>query len=228
MIKNIEKINKRIIREEINLYVRRVSWLDLHKKIHYYFDAFKNTEVTNAFGRFYLSCNQNYPPYSDDPRISKLNALNQIQIHTGHRMSDIYHVDKDNKLEMISEKGSTLWFSQDFTGGVTVFLAPYFSQTHRVNEKNVLVKYYQDPISITDKELQRIFKIYLKYCEATMACGARKHRLYFFRLWLQFKDSRNSKKIKTFVIKVAAQALALLLAGLGIIATLYTGNAIKF
>ncbi|MFP2398647.1 hypothetical protein C3433_01610 [Citrobacter freundii] len=228
MKKFIKKVHDNIVREENNLFVRRVSWLDLHKKVYSFYQIFYQNKYSYIFGKFYLSSNQDYAPYSENSNIYRLNSLNQIQINTGNRLSKIYHVSKENNLEIIYEKNSTLWFSQDVTGGVAVFLAPYTSKNYSVDERNVLIKYYREPISITDKELQRIFKIYVKYCEATMAFSAKKRGLYFFRLWLQFKDLRNKKKIKAFVIKVAAQALALLLAGLGVIATLYTGSVISF
>jgi len=227
MKKLLKKAHDRILSEEDKLFVRRVSWLDLHNKVYSFFCFLEGDKNAGVFGRFYFSSNQDYAPYSENSNICTLNSLNQIQIHTGIRPSFIFHADDNNKLEMIFERSSTLWFSQDITGGVTVFLAPYTSQSHRVNERNVLVKYYREPMSITDKELKKIFKIYIKYCEATMAFSVQKMNLYCFRLWLQFKDLRNRKKIKTFSIRIATQALALLLAGLGVVATLYTGGVIK-
>ncbi|GKV95456.1 hypothetical protein H2Y56_00390 [Pectobacterium aroidearum] len=224
----LKETHDRILREENNSYIRRVSWLDLHDKVYYFFQFLESNKNADIFGSFYFSSNQDYTPYSENRNIYRLNSLNQIQIHTGHRISSIYHAGKGNKLEVIYEKASTLWFSQDITGGVAVFLSPYISSTHRVDEENVLIKYYHQPTSITNKEVKKILKTYIKYCEATMAFSTGKRGLYFFRLWLQFKDLRNRKKIKAFSIKIIAQALALLLAGLGVVATLYTGNVIKF
>lgn len=179
MKKFIKKVHDNIVREENNLFVRRVSWLDLHKKVYSFYQVFYQNKYSYIFGKFYLSSNQDYAPYSENSNIYRLNSLNQIQINTGHRLSKIYHVSKENNLEIIYEKNSTLWFSQDVTGGVAVFLAPYTSKNYSVDERNVLIKYYREPISITDKELQRIFKIYVKYCEATMAFSAKKEGCIF-------------------------------------------------
>ncbi|MFA9593077.1 hypothetical protein [Citrobacter telavivensis] len=184
----------------------------------------KNTEL---FGNFYISCNQDYPPFSENPYIYKLNSLNQIQINTGNRITNIFHVNSENKSEIILERSSTLWFSQDITGAVAVFIAPYLSQSHSVNEKDILIKNYNEPTKITDKEIKKIFKTYLRYCEATMSPSAKRKRLYSFRLWLQLKDIRNRRAIKKFCLKTTFQAMTLCLAFLGILATLIAGSIIK-
>lgn len=91
--------------------------------------------------------------------------------------------------------GSALWFSQDLSGWITAFIAPYRSQSHKINEDNVIIKRYQEPRALTEKEISRLIKCFVRYCEATVYSGAYNRRLYLFRLWLQFKDVRNRQKL---------------------------------
>lgn len=225
MKRNFEQTAKRISSEDKLASQRRAHWPGFEKRINAAFlllDSDKKT--SSAFGGIYLTSAQNYPPYSDNPKINSKNSLNQVQISVGNRFSWIYKNNGQGKAEILYEVGSALWFSQDLSGGVTAFLSPYKSQHNEVTEKNVIIKRYKSPEKITNKEIEKLFNKFIKYCEATLHFSAQSRRLYFFRLCLQFKDIRNRQRINRFLTKTAGQSLAFFLAAMGVLATLYTGG----
>ena len=226
MKKTFEMTAKRVKDQDDLVYIRRVCWIEFEERTK---DAFSKLDTdenaSSAFGKFYRSSVKDYPPYRNHPRLYTTNILNHIQISASARLSRTFKTNEAGATEIIHETGSALWFTQDLSGGVAVFLAPYKSQNYEVTEKNVLIKYYKSPSELSAKKIEKLIILFIKYCEATLYSSTHSRRLYIFRLWLQLKDIRNRKKIKQFLIKTAGQTLAFLLAGLGVLATLYTGGA---
>ncbi len=70
-----KKAHDSMVREESDLFVRRVSWLDLHKKVYSFYRVFYQNKYSCIFGKFYLSSNQDYAPYSENSNIYRLNSL---------------------------------------------------------------------------------------------------------------------------------------------------------
>lgn len=71
-----KKAHGNIVREGGNLFVRRVSWFELHKKVYSFYQIFYQNKYSYIFGKFYLSSNQDYAPYSENSNIYRLNSLN--------------------------------------------------------------------------------------------------------------------------------------------------------
>lgn len=219
----LQEAAKSLARGRDRAFVSRVAWLDLDRLVTAAYETISTcSREATELGDLYLTRNREYPPFNK-PHFSSVNIINQIQIQTGWRLLNVSRVISENdapRSEVLAESGATLWFSQDATGAVTVFLAPYKSKAMRVDEANIILARHGCASEVSERCVNQYFVAYFRYCAATSAHGHRGWKGYGYRLWLIYNDFRYSTKRRAVLVR----GLELLLAAGGVIATLYTGN----
>lgn len=204
-------------------YVSRVAWLDLERLVTAAYDELAADGSHAAeLGNLYLTSNRNYPPFNK-PHFSAVNVINQIQVHAGWRQLNVSHAISENgesRAEPLAESGATLWFSQDATGLVMAFVAPYNSKAMRMNEENIILARYSCASAVSARDVRRHFATYFRYCAITSAHGCLGLGGYLYRLRLKYNDFRFASEMRASVFRYVEP----LLAAVGIVATLYAGN----
>ncbi|MBS0299514.1 MAG: hypothetical protein JSR32_06225 [Proteobacteria bacterium] len=207
-------------------YVNRVAWIDLEKLVKSVYNELKPIQLqVTEIGELYLTSNRDYPPFNK-PNFSAINVINQIQVQAGWRQLNVYHIVNENgedKAELLAERGATLWYSQDVTGSVVVFLAPYKSKAITVDEKNIVLARYSCPCEISARKIRKHFAIFFRYCAATSAHGSFSINDYFYRLYLRYNDFRYKNEMRANFFQRISQFFFLIIT---VIATLYAGNKI--
>jgi hypothetical protein len=204
-------------------FISRVAWLDLEQLVSSAFSEIsENGTETAELGNLYLTKNRDYPPF-DKSHFNAFNVTNQIQVHAGWRQLHVCHAITENmeaRAEWLAESGATLWFSQDATGSVMVFVAPYKSKAMTMNEDNIILARYKCATGVSSRNVRRHFSTYFRYCSVTSVHGDLGAAGYIFRLRLKYGDFRYSSQMRASVFRF----LEPLLAVVGIVATLYAGN----
>lgn len=202
-------------------YVSRVAWLDLELLVRAAYDEISVLDRQLAeLGNVYLTSNRNYPPLNA-ARYGVVDVINQIQLQVGWRQLNVRRaiavVDAEPKQESLAESGATLWFSQDVSGAVMVFVAPYKSPTMRMNEENIILARYRNAMAVSASDVRRHFATYFRYCEITSAHGDMGLGGYLYRLRLRYKDLRFKSDMRSHLWR-PLEFLVI------IIATLYAGG----
>ena len=205
-------------------YVSRVAWLDLEKLIKVTYDELEAYVAQKAeLGNLYLTSNRNYPPFNES-HFNAINILNQIQIHAGWRQLNVSRaVTENQKIEHLAESGATLWYSQNVTGSVMVFLAPYKSSTIETDEKNIILARYNCPCEISAQHIRKHFATYFRYCAATSAHGSFSINDYLYRLYLRYNDFRFKNEMRANFFRYINPYFFLVIT---VFATLYAGDKI--
>jgi hypothetical protein len=203
-------------------YVSRVAWLDLERLVSSAFnEIIENVEDTAELGNLYLTKNRDYPPFNKPGNV--FNITNQIQIHAGWRLLNVSHAitkDEESRAEHLAESGATLWFSQNASGSIMVFIAPYESKAMSVNEDNIILARHSCASSVSAKDIRSYFATYFRYCAVTSAHGDLGLGGYIYRLRLKYNDFRYASQMRANVFRYIEPLLAVV----GIVATLYAGN----
>lgn len=202
-------------------FVSRVAWLDLDRLVSSAFQEIStNSQETAELGNLYLTRNIDYPPFNKG-HFSAVNITNQIQVQAGWRQLN-HSINKDGTAasELLVESGATLWYSQNATGSVMVFLAPYKSKAMTMNEENIILARYGCASSISARAVRQHFAAYFRYCSVTSAHGNLGLSGYIYRLRLKYRDFRYASQMRASVFRYFESMLAVV----GIIATLYAGN----
>lgn len=223
MKKSLAMAARTLERGRTRAFISRVAWLDLDRLVSSaYQEISANGQETTELGNLCLTRNIDRPPFNRS-HFSAANIINQIQVSAGWRPLDLSHAVTDNgdaRSEFLAESGATLWYAQDATGSVTVFLAPYKSKAMSMNEENIILASYGCANSVSARAVRQHFAAYFRYCSVTSAHGNLGVTGYIFRLRLKYKDFRYASQIRASVFRYFESALAVV----GIIATLYAGN----
>jgi hypothetical protein len=210
-------------------YISRVAWLDLDCKIRGIFHEIQSYGLdTSELGNLYIISNLQYEPFNKSP-FSALNIINQIQIQVGHRHLDISQLttkDSESKSEYLTEIGAALWYSQDASGGVMVFMSPYKSRVMRMTEENIILARFDCASAISTSAVQGHFEKFFRYCNFTSVHGALGFSGYLYRLRLRYNDIRFKTAIRASVLKPIIAFITLGLATAGVWATLYSAGKI--
>lgn len=204
-------------------FVSRVAWLNLDQLVSSAFQEISNNNKEIAeLGDLYLTKNTEYPPFNKS-NFSAVNITNQIQVHAGWRQLNLSHSINEGgstRSELLAESGATLWYSQDATGGVTVFLAPYKSKAMTIKEENIILARYGCASGVSAGAVRQHFKDYFRYCSVTSAHGNLGLSGYIYRLRLKYRDFRYANQMRANVFRYFEPVIA----AAGIIATLYAGG----
>jgi hypothetical protein len=180
-------------------------WIDFEERLSKVFSEIDaKGQDGDELGTLYLRLSRHSYPRNHQPALHRSNVINHAQISAGWRRSGVWHMFADQKNpkpeepkepKEAMESGATISFSQDIRGKVIVLLSPYTSDVSKVLEKDILLRAELDPTDLSEKEIRRVLKTYLRYCTATsMVCAGTSFWDYLFRLWLGFKDIRNRKR----------------------------------
>lgn len=226
MIKHLNNAANTLERGRIKSFISRVAWNDLEELVRSTYNELDGLKKQkDELGSIYLTSNLQYPPFNEN-NFRCSNIKNQIQISTGWRLLNVsganYEDKGSPKAELLAESSATLWYSQDITGSVCVFVAPYTSKAMSMNEKDIVIARYGCPTKISKKLVENHFSTYFKYCAATSCHGNLGLSGYIFRLYLKYNDFRSASIVRGKIFSYAEALLGIV----GIIATLYAGNKI--
>jgi hypothetical protein len=224
MKKHLKNAAKTLEKGRRRTYISRVAWGDLYELVSTEYKQLDDLNVQKSeLGNLYLSNNTKYPPLNNK-RSRFSNIMNQIQISSGWRHLNVTGINNDDKehpkAEVLAESGATLWYSQDITGAVSVYVAPYNSRVMTVDEKDIIIARYSCPTKISKKNVQQHFSTYFKYCAVTSVHGNLSFISYIYRLWLQL----NNRRIASEIRRKKSSFIEIFLIIAGIFATLYAGN----
>ncbi|WOB27758.1 MULTISPECIES: hypothetical protein [Xanthomonas] len=221
MKKQLERTQSRLHRGRIKAFVSRVAWLDVERRIDRLFNEAKDLGC-DEIGNIYLSNQRDMPALKGTYPDSVLNA---VWIIVGGRPLNVQFLDSNQKRMLLDERGGQLWYSQDATGAVTVFISPYSSTKMRMDEKELIIARYGCATSLNERRLRMHFNTFFRYLSVTSCHGDLGLRGYLFRLRLRIRDRRYANEWRSNAYKVYVPAF---LAFVGLIATLYTGNKLKW
>jgi hypothetical protein len=218
----IDKIAIKMKRSDDSAYVKRCMWLGLNERIKDEFNKkIKPYSDSYLFGDFYF--------YSDDVisreaykrriNIITCEAINATYIFTGNKRQRVYYMS-NGSLTNLHESGAQLWYTQTVSGAVLVFISPCSSVMTSFDENEIIIGNYKQPISITNRKIEKHINIFLKYRFYSGFNSSSSFSSYFFRMRLKVLDFRNRKYINNLMYKIAP----LILAAGGIIATLYAAK----
>ncbi|AQT61497.1 hypothetical protein [Cellvibrio sp. PSBB023] len=226
-MEKIDKLMSLLKSKEDEAYIRRVNWIFFEERIEEYFSSLNNAYNFDALGGLYLINNRKSNPIYNIKYLYKSNFINHIQISTGWRRLNVYKgIVKDGveKVEHVLESESALVFSQGINGKIMVFLYPYKSSIASVNEENIILHLNIEPHELTEKKISSILNTYIKYCVATSAISFDSQYLYFWRLWLIFRDFRNKQLIRNKSLYFIEKIIILFVPVLAVWATLFTSS----
>ncbi|HIE4797410.1 hypothetical protein [Serratia nevei] len=222
----IEKIAKKITRYDVNAYIKRSMWSDLNKRIGDVFNReVKESHSLPVFGDLYLYHENTTYKIADNRRLNIISCevINVTYIFTGNKPHRVYY-DNKGGLNTFCERGAQMWYSQDISGAVLVFVSPCSSAMTSFDEKEIIIGRYKQPVSITEKEIKKHIKVFLSYRLCTGANSSANLRSYIYRIRLQFLDFRNRGKIARLIMQLLYKSAVLVLSAIGILATLYAAN----
>lgn len=219
----INKLAKEMKRYDDNAFVKRCMWLDLNERIKDGFDnEIKSCTNPSVFGDLYL--------YSDDAifieaKKRKINiitceVINATYIYSGNKRHEIKYIS-NGKLTILHERGAQLWYTQEASGTVFVFVSPCSSAMNSFDEKEIIIGRYSQPIAINKSVIKKHINTFLKYRMYTGINSSGTLSSYIYRMYLQALDFRNKKPIVRYVLSFIYKSAILILAAGGIWATLY-------
>lgn len=221
MKKQLERAQRRLHRGRVKAFVSRVAWLDVERRIDRLFNEARNLGCAEL-GDIYLQNRRDMPELKGTYADSVLNAL---WIIVGGRMLNVQYADSNLGKMLMDERGGQLWFAQDATGAVTAFISPYASKNMRMDEKELIIARYSCATALSERRLRKHFATFFRYLAVTSSHGDLSFRGYLFRLRLRIGDHRYANEWRANAYKVYVPAF---LAFVGLIATLYTGNKLKW
>lgn len=232
MNRHLRHATTRLHAADRRAFTRRVMWIDFEQRLQIAFQRFcPKQEDSDQLGRLYLTLSSEHnPAYSKNGTLRAF-ALNQAQVTTGWRRLGLQHTLGEAELLKTKEgmeSGATISFSQNVAGTVSVLLFPYKSDLAKVREENILLAFGIEPTELTQRKIEKCLQIFARYCEATSAHTFGGLRDYLFRLRLIALDRRNRSVQSKALLLFVERSLLLALAGLGVVATLYTSSKWPF
>lgn len=210
MKKALEKYAKKLQKDAEVAVIRRMMWVDMEARIR---DMFKDVE-NSPHARWYGGMKIHSGLHPDANEIPMNKRLNHLQVTCMSRqlgLSFVKGVEEVREAEGVEQKvrvikrsthvehDSAMWFTQTPSGGVTVFMAPYKSDLISMNEKEIIIGMFKDPVKLTEGKLRQLFTKYFKYLSITSALHNHTVLDYAWRLLLMYLDVRNRRMWKTFV-----------------------------
>ncbi|MBP0638008.1 hypothetical protein [Cupriavidus sp. AcVe19-6a] len=195
MKKQLERAATVLARNRQRAYVSRVAWLDLELMVRKAFGEVQvNEAATQELGMLYLTTNRDYPPF-DKSTFDVTNITNQLQISTGFRFMGVSRPSQSQGeaapiSKVVEEVGASLWFNQDATGAVTIFVAPYKSEVMKMSERNFILGRHRWATDISERQVKNYFAKFFRYCATTSVHGNFDASSYLFRLSLRLRDIR--------------------------------------
>jgi len=202
-------------------------WIDFEERLSKVFaEEIENNQHPDALGHLFLTfSNTTNPAYVNDG-VRRPHAINQAQIHAGWRRLRVMHTVGQKEIERSKEameQGASLVFSQNVTGKVAVFLYPFKSDLASVKEELFILYYNLEPTDLTENKLRKCLKKFAYYCAATSSVSFDDWSGRWLRFRLSLLDLRNRDIQKKGTLTFLEKSLIILLAVLGVWATLFTG-----
>ena len=204
----------RMRNQQRQMHIRRVMWLDMEERIRHVYDSAKKTLNTiNSPVSLYLSVNPtNSAVFKEKPIPSRVLITNTIYLVAGSIHYPVTKTFGEKAPEHVFDSGAQLWFSQSPAGGVNVFMSPFHSALHAVEEKELWVASYEEPVQLTERKLRKHFRVFARYLAETNMAAPPSLMGYLFRLKMMMVDRRNrsellrttAKLIANFVIPIVA------------------------
>lgn len=222
---SLEKSAEKIQKAHERSWVSRVMWFSLDERIGNVFNEItKNTGCISMLGGLYLSKAKDLEPIKSS-QLCSYQYVNSTHIHTGYRLLGVNIVNKETKkLEAATESNAQLWYSQSPSGTVLVFVAPYSSNAGEIDEKEIIIGKYKEPVLITCSEIENHFNIFFKYCSCTSQHGASSFVNYLYRRYLIFNDFRYKATFRNKLFRYLERVFLFIFGAASILVTLYVGN----
>ncbi|WP_110947889.1 hypothetical protein [Pseudomonas bohemica] len=210
MKKALEKYAKRLQKDAEVAFIRRMMWIDMEARIREMFREIESSPQAGWYGGMKIH-NGLHPEANDIPANKRLNHLQVTCMTRLLGLSSVTEAEETREIEGVEQKvrlikrtthlesDSAMWFTQTPCGGVTVFMAPYRSDLVSVNEKEIVIGMFKDPVQLTEGRLRRLFARYFKYMSMTSALHDHTVLDYAWRLLLMYLDVRSRRVWKTFV-----------------------------
>lgn len=191
-MKGVRKIQREFESACGLLLPKRMEMADLTDRAERAFQDLQAGLEHDVFGRLYF--HRHFEDYRSH-RVYESRVQGSFQIHSGVRQLGLVSFTEDGKqnLKTHCERGAKIVFSQSPSGEVFVLLYPYKSKLSSVQEEYIAAGLYAKPSKITDRELAKLYRRFLKYAMYTSAHYPMSLRSYYFRLWLTYLDARNKK-----------------------------------
>lgn len=205
---------------DANAYIKRLNWRVLDKKVTEVFNFSRLFGDTSSNIRFYLTREDSID--KEAKKFPKYQRLQSIHLSAGWHLLNCWGVSNDGgSFKRITESGANLTYSQNASGVVFVYVTPFKSFLHSVDEERIFIGFYLDPCLISTKDVLRHFRVFLRYCEATTISSPMTLRSFLFRKYLIFNDVRfrpgNLSMVFRYVVRFIAYMVVLLV-------TLYAGG----
>lgn len=191
-MKSLEKYARRLAADSSRVFVRRVMWPDMEARVRKVFQSIQSSSYKDQFGGLYI----HNGTHEVSKHYHRTQILNQLQISCGSRLLGLSALEvEDGKIKHKTrfETHAALWFSQAPAGSVTVFMSPYKSDVSSMNEENIALGMYKDPVQLTEREIHKILSRFFKYLSITSALHQHTFLDYAWRLWLIYLDARSKK-----------------------------------
>lgn len=205
---SLVKSAKSITKADKSAYIRRVMWSSLDERIKAVFDKYASQqEYIETFGNIYLSKSEDNI-HEKTPDLLSFQKVNSTYILTGNRLLGVYVKNYEkNKLEMATERNCQLWFSQNPSGNVLVMIAPYQSNAGEINENEIIIGKYKEPVSITSRIIERHFNTFFKYCSCTSQNNVANFSNYLYRQYLIYNDFRYKASLNAKALRMLERVL---------------------
>lgn len=197
----LKRSAEQLYRQDVRAYIKRMMWSDLDSRVQDVFnETSKNEQYACHLGTLYFS--RAIDSHKDQGFLQS-QFQNSIHIRTGTRLLgfNFYDVEK-KKVTVAIERNAQLWYSQAPSGRVLVFIAPYTSAVGNVTESEIIIGNYNQPTSITKKEINRHFHLFYKYCACSSQNDSYSWFNYFYRQQLKLKDFRFRGELKNKIMFV--------------------------
>ena len=210
MKKALEKYAKRLQKDAEVAFIRRMMWIDMEVRIRKMFKEIESSPQARRYGGMRIH-NGLHPKANEIPVNKRLNHLQVTCMNRLLGLSSVKEVEEIRETEGVEQKvrvikhithlesDSAMWFTQTPSGGVTVFMAPYKSDLVSMNEKEIIIGMFKDPVQLTEGRLKLLFAKYFKYVSITSALHDHTVLDYAWRLLLMYLDVRSRRMWKTFV-----------------------------
>jgi len=219
--KHLEQLKK----ADTRVWIKRVMWSSLDERIELVFNKVKEQDLS-VFGGISISFSKNHSPVKEANLLS-YQHINSTHIFTGQRLLGIkVKKGSESKLEIAYESNCQLWYAQGVHGNVLVFIAPYRSNAGKIVEKEIIIRKYEYPTSITTKEIQEHVNIFFKYCVSSSINTTGFYPHYLYRQYLIYNDFRYKSTFNFKVIKFLERFLTLAFGGATIWVALYVSGKI--
>lgn len=227
-LKSLKENSEKIRKNDFYSRVYRTNWKFLEKRVLFVFNKLKEGggDHFGSLGNLYFNANiaLHNKTFDSMPTYKRLNS---IHIHTGHRFLNVGHVNEE-QFKWLTENGAQLWYSQSPSGDVMVFIAPYKSEIHKLDESDIIIDYVRNPSHLSLCRIDKHFSIFFKYCASTSINSSGSFSAYFYRRYLLYKDFRYKSEIQSNIVNLLLKIVPLLSLVVAVTAVLVASKKITF